>query len=87
LINDDFARLINRNVDNLGIRRSDLDDTVGIGHDQLVVGLEVTGRIRQASQVLGSGQDSGAIRQHGFAQCPGPVEILVHHQKDLGVIQ
>ena len=87
LINDDFARLVIRDVDDFGIRGADFDRAVRFGDDLAVVGAKITGRECAAAERLGGREHGGLVRQHGFAEFPGPIEVLVHHLDDLGIVQ
>jgi hypothetical protein len=87
MVDDDLARLVDGDVYDLRIGRCDLDDTVGFRHDLFIVARQVTRRQREPSEILCRREHGSLVGQNGFAECPGPLEILVHHAQDLRVVQ
>lgn len=87
LVDDNLGRLIDRDIDDLGVGRPDLDDVAVIGNDLPVVGAEIAGEQSAAPEVLRRSEHGRLVGQHGFAERPGPVDIVVHQAQDLGVVE
>ncbi len=87
LIDDYFFRLVVRHVDDLFIDRINRDAAIVIGDRLIFVSLQVAGGICAVAKRLNGRNDISLLTNDGFAEAPGPVDILVHHADHLGIVQ
>ena len=87
LIDDYLFGLVIRHVNYFFIGRCDLDNAIVVGDGLAFVGFEITGSISAIAKRFDSRQNVRLLVDNGFAEPPGPVDFLVHHVDDFGIVQ
>ena len=87
LINDDAFRLVVRNVNDVLVRRRDLDHAIFIADGLTIVSLQIAGCVGYVTEPLDGGNDVRLLSNHSLSEPPGPVDILIHEFDDLRVVQ
>jgi len=89
LLHVDGLRVVDRDVDHLGVGGLDEDDGLpgggGVRHDLLLRrGLQVAERHRRRAQALDGLVDGLLVARESRAELLRPVRLLDHHLNDLG---
>jgi hypothetical protein len=84
LSDDDGLRLIDRNVDDLGVGGDDLDRLLLPHHDYLLVGVEVARGFDPQAESLDRVVDILFLGIQGVAQPAGPADVVAHLLEHFG---
>jgi hypothetical protein len=87
LVNNDAIRLVIGNVNNLLVRRRNLDHAILIADGLTIVSLQVAGCIGHVTESLDGGNDVRLLSNDSFSEPPGPVDILVQEFDDFRVVE
>ena len=87
LVHDDAFGLVIGHVDNVIFDRRDLDAAVVARHRLVRVALQVAGRVCTVAKVFYRVDDIGLLGDHGLAETPGPVQVLVEQFHDLRIVE
>ena len=79
----DDGRVVDRDVDDLGVRRLDHDDLRLDQHLLAVIRAQVARLVGTAPELLDRVHDPVLLREHRITQPLGPLEALAHHLQDL----
>ncbi len=87
LVHDDAFGLVIGHVDNVIFDRRNLDAAVVTRHRLVRVALQVAGRVSAVAKVFYRADDIGLLGDHGLAEAPGPVQVLVEQFHDLRIVE
>jgi hypothetical protein len=87
LVDDDMLGFIVRNVNHVLFDRFDLDYAILVADRLTLIRFQIAGSIGLVAKRLDGGNDVRLLSDYGFAEPPGPVDILVHQFDDLGIIK
>ncbi len=87
LIDDDALRLVVGHVDNVFLRRRNLDYAVIVGDDLKLVTLQITGRVGTITECFDGLNHVRLLGDDCLAKPEGPVEIVIQHLEHLGIVR
>ena len=87
LVNNDTFGLVIRHVYDVVGNRRNLDDAVVARHLLVVVAFQVAGGVGAVAKFLDGTHHVFLLRDDGFAEAPGPVDVFVEELHDLRIVE
>jgi hypothetical protein len=84
---DNGGWLVGRYVNDLRIGRHNFDHFLFHYDDLLVIGFQIADGLGLSAELLDGAHDIFLLVDHGVTQFLGPVEVLVHHIDDFGIVE